>query len=514
MLSTLRKLLTPRCSNAAIVILLLMAATAAFGRPGYDPAEKGAVLSISGTPNIQYLTHDVGQVGFTITNTGFDGKGYLNVSGSWTCEFPIGSNLNYLFGSALWVGAVVGNDTLVSVGADGWYGVQEFFPDEGEAGTIITQNVISDQDFICSFADTTTGVSLTGEDPYDNRPHMPLYVEVKQKSYAWAQSGLNEFILFERTVKNIGQDSLHDVWVGLQVDGDVLAGQNGYEGCTDDITGFLSTENLAYITDNDGDPRNGAWDSSISPRGAIGLKFLGSEPATSQLNYNWYISNGSADLDFGPRLAGTAEDSLRLFPGGVLGTPGGDKAKYYILSHNEKDYDQLFTAVSHEGEGFLPPPTHPGLAATLADGADTRFLLSFGPSDINPGDSVRLFYSYVMGNNVHVNSNDYRDYFSDQNPQAFYDRLDFSSLIDNAHAANNIYCELVGLPFSLRGDANGDGQINVGDAVSIVNYIFRNGSAPDPKYLGDANCDGRINVGDAVYLINYIFRSGPAPCSH
>ncbi len=29
---------------------------------------------------------------------------------------------------------------------------------------------------------------------------------------------------------------------------------------------------------------------------------------------------------------------------------------------------------------------------------------------------------------------------------------------------------------------------------------------------GDINCDGKADVGDAVYLINWIFRYGPAPC--
>lgn len=29
---------------------------------------------------------------------------------------------------------------------------------------------------------------------------------------------------------------------------------------------------------------------------------------------------------------------------------------------------------------------------------------------------------------------------------------------------------------------------------------------------GDLNCDGGCNVGDAVYLINYVFKGGPPPC--
>ena len=33
-----------------------------------------------------------------------------------------------------------------------------------------------------------------------------------------------------------------------------------------------------------------------------------------------------------------------------------------------------------------------------------------------------------------------------------------------------------------------------------------------PAACGDVNCDGSVNVGDAVYLINYVFKSGTEPC--
>jgi hypothetical protein len=62
------------------------------------------------------------------------------------------------------------------------------------------------------------------------------------------------------------------------------------------------------------------------------------------------------------------------------------------------------------------------------------------------------------------------------------------------------------------GDANNDGEVNVGDAVHIINYVFKGGPAPDPVEAGDVNCDEQSNVGDAVYLINYVFKSGPEPC--
>ncbi|MCK4403992.1 MAG: alpha/beta fold hydrolase [candidate division Zixibacteria bacterium] len=64
----------------------------------------------------------------------------------------------------------------------------------------------------------------------------------------------------------------------------------------------------------------------------------------------------------------------------------------------------------------------------------------------------------------------------------------------------------------MRGDANRDGQIDLGDVVYLINYLFRSGPAPVPLWIGDANCDDMVDLGDVVYLINYLFREGPPPC--
>ncbi len=63
----------------------------------------------------------------------------------------------------------------------------------------------------------------------------------------------------------------------------------------------------------------------------------------------------------------------------------------------------------------------------------------------------------------------------------------------------------------LCGDCNGDGTVDNGDAVYVINYLFLGGSAPDPIQVGDVNLDGVVDIGDAVYLINYLFLGGPAP---
>jgi hypothetical protein len=61
------------------------------------------------------------------------------------------------------------------------------------------------------------------------------------------------------------------------------------------------------------------------------------------------------------------------------------------------------------------------------------------------------------------------------------------------------------------GDANDDGDSNVGDAVYIINYVFKGGAAPPCMNEGDANGDCNVNVGDAVYVINFVFKGGAAP---
>ena len=104
----------------------------------------------------------------------------------------------------------------------------------------------------------------------------------------------------------------------------------------------------------------------------------------------------------------------------------------------------MFTAVSHTGEGFLAPPSNPSFAADLADGIDTLFLLSVGPYQVGVGDSVRLYFSVVMGPDVHVDPGDFADYFAVDNPDAYYQRLDFAPLLANAGYADYLYQSIFG----------------------------------------------------------------------
>ena len=64
---------------------------------------------------------------------------------------------------------------------------------------------------------------------------------------------------------------------------------------------------------------------------------------------------------------------------------------------------------------------------------------------------------------------------------------------------------------TFRGDANGDGVIDISDVVYLINYLFIHGPAPVPLAAGDATCDAVVDASDVVYLINYLFVGGPPP---
>jgi hypothetical protein len=65
-------------------------------------------------------------------------------------------------------------------------------------------------------------------------------------------------------------------------------------------------------------------------------------------------------------------------------------------------------------------------------------------------------------------------------------------------------------PSFLRGDANGDGIVDISDAVFTLNYLFLGGSAPLCEVAGDSNDDGSVNISDPSYTLNYLFLGGTA----
>jgi len=187
--------------------------------------------------------------------------------------------------------------------------------------------------------------------------------------------------------------------------------------------------------DNDGDPPEPSSFSSMSALGAAGVRVVRTPSDSLSYSFNWWATDYDAASDFGPRKAGTPTDAFRDMDG-LLGTPTGDRNKYYVMSHPEFDYDELFTAKDHTADGWLPRPAS---AVNMSDGFDARYLLSFGPFDISPGEILPVSFAWVCGDNVHVNASDFTKYFTPTYPEIFYDKLDFSDLATNSKWASWIY---------------------------------------------------------------------------
>ena len=60
------------------------------------------------------------------------------------------------------------------------------------------------------------------------------------------------------------------------------------------------------------------------------------------------------------------------------------------------------------------------------------------------------------------------------------------------------------LPIEDVGDVNGDGNINIGDVTSLINYLL--GGESDRVYYADVNLDGNVNINDVTTLINRLLR--------
>ncbi len=512
-----------------ILLLLLLTGVATdlhatFPRDN-DGGGQGQLAKPAVLPNTCLRVHDVGKVWLSITNFGFFGSQdgefpdcggkYLVAPG---CEFPGGSNLNYLFQGALWIGAVIDTvnaagqsvlDTLVSIGNDGWWGqLFEMYPAIPPGGEIKVRSTRpsdvypygdnagakSEQDYIAVYTDTITIPSLVNPDPNDNRPHIPLGIEITQRSYAWSYEYAEDFILFDFDINNIGNRNLRDLWVGLYIDADVYhTSENPYgaeQGAQDDICGFIDSAtssgqrlaiNTAWIADNDGQPYDGAYDYR-SPRGVSGVRVVRTPLDISgglQITFNWWISNIDASKDWGPRRTtfdnGHANDP---FPGGGLGTPGGDPAKYKVMSDGEFDYDQIWCARPHAG--WIAGPS---TATDLANGYDTRYLFSFGPFPEIPPDSIlKLTTAYICGENLHTDPTNYTHYLrnheSDSNSiQNYYNNLDFTDFATNSQWADWVY-DNPGV------DTDGDGfRGNEGTHYIVISpsdtFWFKGDGVPD-----------------------------------
>ncbi len=218
----------------------------------------------------------------------------------------------------------------------------------------------------------------------------------------------------------------------------------------------------------------------------------------------------------------------------------GDSLKVNLFFDIETNWDYAYVEVSEDGINFTPLPS---MITTETNPNGNNRGHGITGSSLDSWIEAGFDLSAYVGLEVYFRFSYYTDqsvlgegiYFDDIYPQTIFGTESvYSNLLDNSKTFTNRssgdYWYFVRAednenqwsPFSdlkstyvsqtlFCGDANNDSFINVADAVFLINFVFKDGTTPDPLELGEANGDGLINVGDAVFIINYVFRSGPIP---
>lgn len=461
---------------AGMFLLLALLASSAFSRTSPDMTKRkdfSQSFTAADPPAYCIVDHRVGRLVLAVKNNGTfgqfdraDTQDCMTGDELLPCEFPKNSRSRYLFAGAFWIGAVVGRDTLVSTGADGWSPAgEEFNPDISPFGDLIYRSTrfpdvpelytdaISEEDYIAVYADTLTeGVDAD----VSGRAHKPLNIEVTQRSFAWSYSYAQDFVLFDYEIKNIGFSKIRDCYMGIYVDADVHAQSDASGvGAQDDICGFIETipvkfqkcdfidtVNIAWIADNDGDPGQDGNYTQASLRNVTATRIVRTPADSLDVSFNWWVSNGTPELDFGPRERGGVgrwKEDFRTFRTSTLGTPQGDNDKYYQLRNQEFDYDQAYTSTINASDSLWSDPPSQDLALDLSDGYDTRYLLSFGPFNIDPGEKLPISFAYIGGVDLHSDPDHFENTLQIGNPTAYYSGLNFDSLTNNAQWASRVY---------------------------------------------------------------------------
>lgn len=365
-------------------------------------------------------------------------------------RFPASEGVNYSWMTSLWIGGIVGGDTLVTTGqlvdlslipnrndstdsiifVTSW-GYEVLPPMSASEQRAVTPIAAAARTVRrVQVADTFTTEGGFRQLPYDfsGRPHRPMRLSIVLKTYSTNELPYRNLLLMDYTITNVGHSSITDGYLGIFTAPEICP-DGSYGRCSEDnLFGSFRDIGTFYYMDNDGDPVAGQFVGGLSPLAAVAIRPVLMKPPPSDTNFNWWTVNeiSGHPTDFGPRLIGTASDPFRDYRTGGLGSPNGDLNKYYMMSHSEWDYDQVTTAgIAASDNNWLPVDT--AIIRDIADGQDMQGLLSLGPFDLMPDSSVRVVFAMFGGDLVHTDPDNGRNLWR-QDYETYRRSLNFNFL--------------------------------------------------------------------------------------
>ena len=491
---------------------LLMLVRAASARPPagqeIQPDRLPGGLFANQTPYIFY--HNVGLLTLRVTNVGYFGsRSGVEIGAGWRGG-------EYLYQSGLWIGAI-GSDSEPHV-TQTYYFNTELLPDravswtiresyEGQPGGVRTgllgaaaadddgdgtidedfQNGLDDdgdgqidedfqaigqQMFSCMYKDDTPEAVQTNPD------HYPLGLLVRQRSFQWSTSGLNEFVGIDFQLVNNGEQRLRDLFLGFFSDSDA-GPKNAEEYWTDDLAGW------SHIDTTIVDRNKSAGCQQVQ----LGMDTV----------YMWdakddggAVHGGDVPGVFGSLFLGhTTDDTGIRAPQNV----GLYTVAWFSQSGQDSDPQN-----DDERYALLSSGSKPQRSANHPD--DYRYLFAAGPfASLNPGEALEFQTAYVVGEgqtgfraNAVSAQRVYNGFFLDldNNPNTGVDGKE--------------RC----LQILERGS-----EIIWDDPCDTLNTTIQIKSTPacnsDAARYVDADCDPCSGVGGAESLVHWVGTTAPPP---
>ena len=300
------------------------------------------IAILPATAGVDWKALDVGNLSSAVYNTavvGYPSNPTANPSGWW----PAGTNDSYIYEGNIWIGAKVGGEVGVSE-SDGRQ--SEIWPTDD------VPEVISNKPGVTTGGTPTSQAirfKCTDTNAEANKG-LILGLELEVNGFQWSYAPLYDFFILEYNVKNVGGETLEDLFMAFRYDVDISSSETGTANYSADD--FIALDETPDALNPEAHPNRylSYGFSNASAIGYIGLRVL------------------DAYVGAGAKIPFTAHKRITIST-----DPTTDAEKYALISV-------------------------PGIEPLPANYDDQRFIQSYGPIEaLAPGQEFTIIAAVAIG---------------------------------------------------------------------------------------------------------------------